>query len=349
MNRQKFSIIPALVLLMAQAATLNAATHPVANSAQLSAALSTFASGDVIQLTANITHNTRINISGKIVTINLNGFSLTVDCSDEYGLRVRNKGELRLTGASASAKFNVKGRGGVNAESGGKAAVSNATGTHDNGVNASDAGTEVVVWEKASAEIAGAGVVADFGAAVRVSDAEGHSYGVYANGAGSKVIAGETKSTGDSTHNYGAYGGDGAEVTVYGNATVSNSIGNGRYGVWATGAGTKVTVGGNVTSTGNRNTYGAHASNGAELTVSGNISASAGTSFSAVGVFAAGAGTKVTVGGNVTSTGDINSGAADTDGVQAYAGAEVSVAGDVTGSFCGVRAVDAGSKVTVDG
>ena len=345
MKRQKFSIILALVLLMAQAATLNAATHPVANSAQLSAALSTCASGDVIQLTANITHNTGISIIDKIVTISLNSFSLTVDCSDEYGLRVHNNGELRLTGWSASAKFNVKGRLGVSAVSGGKAAVSNATGTYGNGVYATGAGTTVVVLDKAISETAGVGVEASAGAFVSVEEAEGPRSGVYATGTGSKVSVRNTKSTGGSAQNYGAFGGDGAEVIVVGDATASISFGSGRmYGAYATGAGTKLSVGGNVTSTGNSDTYGAYAMYGAELTVSGNITASAGT-FSAVGVFADGAGTKVTVGGNVTSTGATNSG---TYGVRAWNGAEVSVAKDVTGSYCGLDA-DSGAEVSVTG
>ena len=92
-------------------------TWKVGDATALTNALTNFASGDTIQLTANITYNNGIIISVKGVTFDVQNFTLNVNNPSGNGLTVQNSGavnfsattgELYATRRTASCKWSEK-------------------------------------------------------------------------------------------------------------------------------------------------------------------------------------------------------------------------------------------------
>jgi len=134
----------AIGLLAVTSVTASAAEIEVGNAGALTVALSSFTSGDTIKLTADINYSAWIDIDSKIVTLDLNGFTLNAT----NGLRVNNNGKLLLVNP-ANGEFNVSTTGtsfnvqvyGANA----KAEITSATTTTANyAVYANDG--EVIVY-----------------------------------------------------------------------------------------------------------------------------------------------------------------------------------------------------------
>ena len=101
----------ALGLLAITPITASAATIETSTQAELTSALSAAASGDTIKLTADINYNTHMNIVGKNITFDLNGFKLNATA----GLRVESckllladprNGEFNVSASHPS--FNVQ-------------------------------------------------------------------------------------------------------------------------------------------------------------------------------------------------------------------------------------------------
>ena len=139
------------------------------------------------------------------------------------------------------------------------------------------------------------------------------------------------KVDGDATGgSYGVNAHGGASVTVDGNAKGTEAYSN---GVYASGAGTEVTVGKDATGV----EVGAAATSGASVTVSGNAVGTGSESY--FGVYASGTDTEVTVGGNVTGA---------SKGAHAQDNAKITVTGNATGGNLGVYA-ESGANVKVSG
>ena len=211
-------------------------------------ALAAVQDGQTIRLLSNIEYNTGIVITGKSITIDLNGFTLNVTNSSGHGLEVGAGGELWLIGRDTGGKFNVKGNGtnkqGVYAHSGGKAEVSTAYammnwGDIERGAYATGAGTVITVYGNVNSDTFYA-----------IEAADGATLTVYGNTlAGAGMIA----------------RGVGTTVTVYGNS------GGGGTGVFAYD-GARVFVGGNVIGGG----AGVYVSTGAQVTINGTVKATSG-------------------------------------------------------------------------
>ena len=139
------ALCAALALLAAIPVTAGAADTIIAGSAaELGTALSSFESGDTIKLTADITYGSNIYISGKTITLDLNGFTLTATA----GLQIWNGGEVLLADPH-NGEFNVSSTGpsfnvaiyGANA----RAEITNAaTATANYAVYANDG--EIIVY-----------------------------------------------------------------------------------------------------------------------------------------------------------------------------------------------------------
>ena len=103
-TRRIFSILLTLAMALGMLALMPvtasaASTLTAGNAAELTAALSSAASGDTIKLTADITYDTWINI-GQAITFDLNGFTLNATA----GLRVWGK---VLLADHTNGEFNV--------------------------------------------------------------------------------------------------------------------------------------------------------------------------------------------------------------------------------------------------
>jgi len=144
----------ALGLLAMLSVSASAAEHAVGTAGELTSAISASSSGDTIKLTADITYGSNIYITGKAITLDLNGFTLTATA----GLQIWNggkvlladphNGEFNVTGGSGS--FNVAIYG-----SGAKAEITSAaTSAARYAVYANDG--EVIVYGDVKQQKAGA-------------------------------------------------------------------------------------------------------------------------------------------------------------------------------------------------
>ena len=115
--------------------------HLVGNSNDLETALKILQNGDTIKLTDSFVYRSMIRIENMDITIDLNGYTLTVDLpmgsAPPSGLFVVN-GEVILSGEIPGvAELNTTGSlHGVRASNGAKVTVSNATGWYGAGVSA---------------------------------------------------------------------------------------------------------------------------------------------------------------------------------------------------------------------
>lgn len=147
----------------------------------LNDALAAVMSGQTIQLRANINYDSGIDVDGKSITFDLNGFTLNVDNLDPNimngaGLFVRNGGGVVLIG---DGKLNVKG-------------------------------IHYGVFITSNSQPASATV-----SSAMASGIEGN--GVYAYGQAAVTVLGDVTATG--TNSIGAYVFEGANITVKGNVT----------------------------------------------------------------------------------------------------------------------------------
>jgi len=143
-----------LGLLAIMPVTASAAEIPVDDAAALESAFESAADGDTIRLTADITYNNNIYISGKTITLDLDGFTLTATA----GLQIWSGGKVLLADP-ANGEFNVTGgSGSFNVAiygSGAKAEITNAaTATAKYAIYANDG--EVIVFGDVKQQKAGA-------------------------------------------------------------------------------------------------------------------------------------------------------------------------------------------------
>jgi len=329
--------------------------------ADLGDALKAVTNGQTIKLLQNInyqkTNSNGIEIDGKSITFDLNGFNLNV-VADNIALYVRNDGEVKLTGIG---EFNVtsKSSAGVAAQNGGKATVANVTG-FSHGVSADNNTTVTVTGNVTSIENSSRGIQAYDNATVTVhGSVTGNLYGIWARNNATVTVTGNVTSTGGNTMDsgidadgnvnvtvggdvsakwYGIYAKNGAVVKVAGNTTGDNSTG-GYSGPFGTdkprgcgiiaSSGSNVSVGGDAIGV----DCGVSISDNATVTVSGSATGKQ------YGIQAE-SGTHVTAG---SAKGEI------ADGIDAGKGANVTVTGGVTGGRFGILVRDNNTIVTVTG
>ncbi len=271
------AIFLATVLLFSGIPTAYAADFSAGTAEELTTALSNAVNGDTIRLTANINYNNQIAIMNKTITLDVQGFTLTVTSASGSGLYVQNGG-VTLTGSGA---FNVIGYDNGASANNGYATVTSATATR------ADSGT--------GAEVSSAGYIEVLG------DVTGYM-GVYASGLGSGVdIGGDVHANGSGNHN-GVYALAGAEVNIYGSVD-SSLTGNAAY---AFNSGSYIYVADNVTAP--ASSRGIYANTGGRIVVDGDVQALG------WGVWA-NDGT-VTISGNVTATAGNSIGAVASNGGQ---------------------------------
>ena len=263
----------------------------------LDAALSAVTDGQTIRLLSNIIHNDAVEISGKTVTIDLNGFWLFVNTTIGVGLYVSANGELILddTSAGKTGTFSVTGKThGVFAD-GGKATVTYAYGEEGYGAYAINDGA-VTLQNGASGGIYG--VYADNGGEITIDGFVDGQHGAYADNGGTIIVRGMVSGhNGKGAHAvdggeiaveggvygklYGAYT-EGGTITVTGSlwgeeicgayadggiiTVTGNSVG-GMYGAYADGG--TISAGGDIKGTEDFS-CGAYAENGGEIVTDGN-------------------------------------------------------------------------------
>ena len=202
-----------------------------------------------LKLLADIDYSGQITVDNKIITFDLNGYTLNVEnpSTSGYGLRMYNNGEVNLTDEGA---LNVSGNGGVYADTGGKATVTNVTATGDTfslAVHTFASGTLVTVTGSVSSS----------------------GYGAHAE-LRSKIIV-----NGDIYADVGAWAATNSQITVNGDIQASSS------GLVAYNNNTQITVNGNITVTGSGG-YGA-SSGGAQITMNGVMTVPAGVPYIRIG------------------------------------------------------------------
>ncbi len=289
----------------------------------LDAALADVSSGDTIQLLGDLEYGTGIVVTGKTITFDLNGYTLSAKNASGPGLEVGSGGVVKMTGIGA---FDVTGTTyGVYAYSGGKASVSNATATGVGGVGAYAYTTGVVTvngnatstGSSTDSGIRGYGGKAYIGG-ILVVNGDAIATGTYGQGIyaymATATVGGNAVATG--------YEGTGAINFFSGTVTVMGDARGTSYGAASYGGASlvsKVIIGGNAVGTGSSGcsaivdgdkatlsvsgnaqgvSYGAQATNGGTLTVGGNITAT-GLSYS-MGLYVANGGL-ATVGGVISA------------------------------------------------
>jgi len=284
-----------LLLLAAMPAGVFAVEGPVCQIGEttyetLDAALAEVNDGETITLLDNINHSSQITVTGKGITFDLNGFTLNVTNAAGKALEVGSGGEAALTGEGS---LNVFGNGlyghGVYAHDGGKATVTNATGsgTHARAAQAEGPGSAVTVRGSATS-VNSQGVFAVYGGSITVEgDVTGHYSGAYAEDA-AITIGGNATSNAE-----GAYAISGGTITIGGDA-VSNGDSDGAYAVQT---GSSVMVTGNAISKGDYG-RGAFAGAGAAVTVHGDAVSEGNDGY---GAYASGANATIDIEGNVSS------------------------------------------------
>ena len=297
---------------------------------EFSTAFTDTKSGDVIQLTNDITTGALL-IEDKSITIDLNGYTLHIFTNFDQmtALEVRQNGELLLTGDGELNITSVYGTG-VRLRANGKAMATNIVSGGYAGVNA-DGHSTMFVYGNIEGT-GSAGVVASNNASATVhGNVSGESTGIIIFGDASVYIAGNvsSKDTGISTMDGAAaitvhgdvYGrrqglsaGTDATVVINGDVTTSE----GTTVVSVTGA--FVTVRGSVTG---RGSTGVSAREGGVVDIYGNITAARD------GVIGYGNSTAITVGGSIF--------AERMSGIQVDNGATARVYGDVYARFYAVE------------
>lgn len=251
--------------------------------ATLDGALAAVTTGQTIKLLANIDYDKIIEVDGKVLTFDLNGFDLNVATSSNSGLTVTNSGEVNLTG---QGEFNVSGSFyGVFVDQG-SATVTNATGvrygSYAYGGEITVNGNSVATGTNNDDDW---GAYAVNGGTITVSgDATGWDYGACADGNNSKVIVNGNVNGTTGSSSIGAYGLNGGRVEVTGDATglwtgvfvkdnasaaIGGNVTGGDYGAYAFDFHGVITVEGNVTS----DNYGAACRGSGQITIDGTISA----------------------------------------------------------------------------
>ena len=301
--------------------------------ADLGDALAVVKNNQTIKLLQTINYTKGIEITGKSITFDLNGFSLNVEAM--FPLQVSNVGsEVKLTGKGEfNATSNHPNGKGVFVQNGGKATVTNVTG-YSYGVDARKNATVTVSGNAIGQE----GVVA-YSSIVKVTgNAIGNRLGGVTANSGSNVsVMGDARG-GD----WGVSTEDLSIVTVMGDA-----VGN-KCGIAANDL-SIVTVSGNAIG----DVVGIYAEGGSSVSVKGDvIGGSVASGFRRInggrGIFADDNNTTVTVSGNIIGS--------SIDGVSASNGSVVKVTGDVittlgkTGVFysTGVHAMQ-NATVTISG
>ena len=206
-------------------------------------ALSSVENGQTIRLLENIDYNSGMLITGKSITIDVNGKILNITNGSGHGLEVGAGGEVKLTGRDGGGKFNVKGGGsggrhGVYAHNGGKAEVTNATtsssGTDCRGAYTTGAGSEITVYGNVT-----------FGGFYGIGASAGGIITVYGNveGGGGMYVTGE----GTKVTIYGYSNGGGTGIFALDKATVyvKGNVYGGGIGVYAN-TGAQITIDGYV-------------------------------------------------------------------------------------------------------
>ncbi|MEN6489643.1 MAG: S-layer homology domain-containing protein, partial [Smithella sp.] len=316
----------------------------ITNETELRNAISSAVSGDTLPpLGASFSTAEGIAISGKDITIDLSGYTLTIHDDADAGLTLANS-ILAITGAG---ELNVEGATyGLMIESGGKATVTNALVTGDSheavhvqnggkayilgnvlassnskGIVAVSTDTEVTVGGDVTAgDIA---VTARNGAAVNISGkVESSNKALMAADSGSIHVSGNV-SSGTMT---GISAASGGQIDVDGSVTGVSD------GVYASGGDTDVDVSGVVQATAADGT-GAAAYSGAKITLHNNVFGGK------YGIVSSSTGSNVYVYQNVAATG--------TDSIGAYAcdGGEVLVLGNTAGKLYGGAAAAGGLAI----
>lgn len=323
----------ALVFLLLPAAA-SAATHTVATAEELKDALTTAASGDIIQLSNSIDSVEPIDIAGFTLDVGAHTLTITV-----VGPTQQNSAALKV------------GAGGVVAmEEGGQINI-NAT-NYDFGVFALDGGIATVtnVTLHTDTEDSVAVWALNDGSAVTVKGNVEAIGGNYPNGlmaeSGMITVEGDVFVKGVRACGADANGGS---ITVKGRISIETMSGvssQAGIGAYARSAGKGGTItAGSILSDG----IGVIASSGSTITVNGDVSVKGFPDEPDLGVNAFDAST-VTVNGNISIEGMGD----DSSGIRSTNGSEVIVRGDVTlasndpsSSVFGVTAES--SAVTIDG
>jgi len=376
-QKQKIVILVMLLLLLPAIMARANVCEIVGDKeyADLSDALKAVKNNQTIKLLQNINYyndQLAIHIYDKSITFDLNGFNLNVEAG--LPLQVSNGGEVKLTG---KGEFNVTSNGlpgttGVSVSNGGKATVTNATGSYS-GVSARNNANVTILGNATATNNDGSGVDADNSIVTVYGNVIGYIRGVHARSNANVIVNGDITSmdtgigsfsgssvtvTGTVTGRSTGIQANGGKVSVLSGAkgddcgvsahnaiiSVSGSI-SGNVGIIANG-GSKVSVTGSVTG-GSGRSFGPFASgfgvlasdNNTTVAVSGDVTGHTGVLSSN--------GSSVTVTGDVIAdisyTGDINS-----MGVQASESATVTIFGNVSGNH-GVWIQNKDAIVTIGG
>ena len=236
------------------ATTAYAQIANVSNYAALQSEASAATGNHTIKLTADITGTTQFTI-GRSLTLVLNGYNLTINTSDVYGLYVRNGCQLSLDNSSGG-KFNVT-----------------TTNTTDSAIGVYVVGNgSAAMVTNATATNNGIGVYADGSIINVLGNATGVTVGAFAREGGSVEIRGNAEST-------SLIGGSGAfaqtdyatpaTVIVHGNVKSAGSNGSGAE---TRSVNAIVTVVGNSEATG-LGGIGARVTDGGSIIINGTITA----------------------------------------------------------------------------
>jgi len=295
------------------------------------------AAGGTVVLLDNISYSGTISIASEVtVTIDLNGYSLTVSGMADHALRASNNGVLNILdvdGDGGSLTVNSSGefKSCAYAASGGDINITgNLTASFPGGMsyqeiialNATGAGSTITLNGNATGYYGGA--VAQNSALITVTgNVVGNYYGAYAAYGGSVDITGDvTAVTNGLTVEYGGIAEVNGDVTG-GIGLYANNIDGGSV--------SEIDITGDVVGTG---TAAISASNDADIDIVGNVFAEDGC-----GIAFSGAG-DINVSGNITAK----------DGVNVlYSSATVTVGGDIiSNGGIGIN-IDHGGAVTVEG
>ena len=241
----------------------------------LSDALAAFTDGQTIKLLADITHTNSIIADSKVLSIDLNGYDLTVENVAEHGhaLQARNNGTLNISdingksgvltvNSSGEWKYCVKAVSGgkVNIEGNLKASFPGGMSYQDIiGVFASDSGSAVNLTGNAFGHMAG--IYAINGAVITVTgNVSGAYYGAYAAYGGSVDVTGNVSGSRALVTEYGGISQVQGDITGSNHAVETLSVPG-----WLSPI---VKVTGNVTGTGGS---AISASNDADIQINGNV------------------------------------------------------------------------------
>lgn len=289
--------------------------------ATLQEALDDINTGDTVKLRNNIEHRDTIEVNGKTINFDLNGYTLDVTVTTGDAIVVGSGGIITIDD-TAGGELNASGGiRGVYAHDGGEATVTNAIRLNNPGY----------FGEENCAAYA-----ENYGEIIVKNDATGQSsssYGAYAYNRGTITVEGNCT---------GVY--VGAQADGYGSVIVEGNSTGAFRGSWATNHGT-IEVQGDSVGTATGNSAGAEAEGDSEITIYGDAigltygviadrssitvhgDCSATETYTGIGVDASSSPTNVTVKGNVYGR---DYGVHSTDGPQ------IRVEGNVQSDSCAV-------------